>query len=250
MTARWSFEALAVEQFKSNKYERNFFDYEMKASQNYYYANFLIDDLKKDLQECQKAKTDSNELENNFKKLNYYIEQLSGLTGYAVPGNIKTALNQEKLDSATAKETVFYLDLLVRRFRGFTKEEKALKDAVSDSIVNAIGLEGYVKLKDSYYNNRLADILLNNEVPAKSLEMPTRIIQKFEPVFMKPVSINGRAHFYAPYKVVGNLKIDTYLFNLTVIWIVSLILYVTLYFNLLRKLVTYFGTLELKESGN
>ena len=30
MAARWSFEALAVEQFKNNKYERNFFKYNIE----------------------------------------------------------------------------------------------------------------------------------------------------------------------------------------------------------------------------
>ncbi len=43
MTARWSFEALAVEQFKNNRFERNFFRYNLEINQNDWYANFLID---------------------------------------------------------------------------------------------------------------------------------------------------------------------------------------------------------------
>ena len=50
MAARWSFEALAVEQFKNNKYERNFFRYNLEISQNDWYSAFLINDaLKIDL---------------------------------------------------------------------------------------------------------------------------------------------------------------------------------------------------------
>ena len=42
MPARWSFEALAVEQFKNNKYEKNFFRYNMEISQNDWYSAILI----------------------------------------------------------------------------------------------------------------------------------------------------------------------------------------------------------------
>ena len=41
MPARWSFEALAVEQFKNNKYEKDFFKYDMEISQNDWYASIL-----------------------------------------------------------------------------------------------------------------------------------------------------------------------------------------------------------------
>ena len=33
MTARWSFEAMAVEQFKNNKYEKNFFETNIESEQ-------------------------------------------------------------------------------------------------------------------------------------------------------------------------------------------------------------------------
>ena len=39
MTTRWAFEAIAVEQFKNNKYEHNFFFYDMGMSQNNWYSS-------------------------------------------------------------------------------------------------------------------------------------------------------------------------------------------------------------------
>ena len=53
------------------------------------------------------------------------------------------------------------------------------------------------------------------------IETPDRIIQKFAPVYMRPVSKYGRAHFYAPYKKIGNITIDTFWFNIIVLWIVN-----------------------------
>jgi hypothetical protein len=42
MTARWVFEALAVDQFKNNKLEKNFYIYDSEISQNEWYSVFLI----------------------------------------------------------------------------------------------------------------------------------------------------------------------------------------------------------------
>ncbi|HWR74227.1 MAG TPA: ATP-binding cassette domain-containing protein, partial [Bacteroidales bacterium] len=85
MPARWSFEALAVEQYRSNRFERNFFDYDMEISQNEYYASYLIKALEYDLWECRQFKGDARYAEiipDNFKKLDTYIRQLSALAGF------------------------------------------------------------------------------------------------------------------------------------------------------------------------
>ncbi len=48
---------------------------------------------------------------------------------------------------------------------------------------------------------------------------------------MKPGSKYGRAHFFAPYKQIGNLKIGTLIFNVIAIWIMIIFLSVTLYYD-------------------
>jgi ABC-type multidrug transport system ATPase subunit len=249
MTARWSFEALAVEQFKNNRYQKNFFEHDMEASQNYYYAGFMIDVLKKDLRECLKPDTDIKETVVKCRRLKKYIHILSGEAGYETPEFILAGLNRGKLEPETTGQIQSYLELLTRDFRTLSRSAAERKDQVSASIEKEIGREGMIALRDNYYNERLADILLNNEVIDKTLETPEVIIQKYEPAFMKPTSNYGRAHYYSPYKQIGNLKIDTYLFNLSVIWIVTLILYFALYYNLLGRLVISFSRIEFRESG-
>ncbi|MGM0532480.1 MAG: hypothetical protein ACQER7_14130, partial [Bacteroidota bacterium] len=63
------------------------------------------------------------------------------------------------------------------------------------------------------------------------------ILQKKDPIFMDPLSDMGRAHFYAPYKNIKDFHINTFTFNLIVIWIAAIILYYMLVFNVLRKLL-------------
>jgi putative flippase GtrA len=52
MVTRWAYEAISVEQFKSNKLQKPFFQYDMEISQNDWYASFLIPDLKVTVDKC------------------------------------------------------------------------------------------------------------------------------------------------------------------------------------------------------
>jgi hypothetical protein len=64
-------------------------------------------------------------------------------------------------------------------------------------------------------------------------------------VFRNPESKKGRAHFYAPIKQISSLAIDTFWFNLMYIWFFSGLLFVVLYYDVLRKVIAYFETIRL-----
>ena len=249
-TARWSIEALAVEQFKNNEYEKRFFKYDLDESQNAYYASFLIVKLKNDLAICSKYHDSldyRDMVRNKFRRLNFYFNQLSGLAKIS-EGNWKSDLNVENFNTRTEKESTVFLDSLQRCFISFSKYATRRKDAVSDSLEKAIGKAEVVTLRDKYENKRLILLVLNQETIEKTYDQDDKIIQKFNPGFMKATSKFGRAHFYAPIKKLGNLEIDTYWFNIIVIWLETLILYIALYFNLLQKLIKYFENLKFSES--
>ncbi|MCU0363057.1 MAG: hypothetical protein MUE32_06845, partial [Bacteroidales bacterium] len=55
----------------------------------------------------------------------------------------------------------------------------------------------------------------------------------------------GRAHFFAPYKQLGSLKINTLVFNLSVLWLMILSMFVSLYYDLLKKLVRSIEALKM-----
>jgi hypothetical protein len=253
MAARWSFEALAVEQFKNNRYERNFFKFNLEISQNDWYSSFLINALRVDLNECLTIKDSlpyMRTVNEDFGKLNYYIEKLNRLAGFGeIKGNWKSSLNPENFNRESAKEAGKYLDSLSGHFRQVRNTYMAQKDLETKSIQTKLGgVDNLVILKKDHYNKNLEDLVLDRFRVDKSLETDNRIIQKIDPGYMKPVSKFGRAHFYAPYKQIGDIKIDTYWFNIMVLWIVTLILYIVLYYNILEKLIRGFSNLKLKES--
>jgi hypothetical protein len=249
MAARWAFEALAVRQFKDNDFEKHFFKSHMKESQNSYYA-MLIDKLKENLWWCNKLRDSVNHrdlAEERFRRLNYHIDELAELTNI-VPGHWKAGLNAENFNSMVDKETNTYLDSLKRHFNSLIKEAAKIEDAVTDSLDNTIGKEERINLQNNYENKKLIFLVLNQENLKYTYETPNKIIQKYKPGYMKATSKYGRAQYFAPYKLIGNLPVDTYWFNIIVLWIVSLLLYITLYYNLLQKFITYFENLRFTKS--
>jgi ABC-type multidrug transport system ATPase subunit len=247
MTARWSFEALAVDQFRNNAYEKPLFRSNMDASQNYYYGTFLINDrMKKDLWICgnYNDSADYRDITNEcFARLNYHIDQLSGLSGIEY-GTWKDSLNPSGFNAGVKESTTGYLDSL----RLYFMHKHKLANRITDSLMNDLGSEKIIALREDYENEELRTLVMDMLNRDKILPTSKKFIQKSDPGYMKATSRYGRAHFYAPYKFIGNIEIDTYWFNIIVIWLVSLLLYFVLYFNLVQKLMTWFGNLRLPKS--
>ena len=243
MPARWSFEALAVEQHKSNRYERHFFKYDMEISQNNWYASFLIKALTKDLWLCRQYYDSAEQSEiitEKLLRLGSYTERLSGLAGFdKPPAALMGSLNREMFTADAAESLEQYLDSLAGQFRILRKNNIALKDSVTGALVSQIGKEAFLELKENYTNKKLREIVLDEYNDQKTIETPGKIIQRYEPVYMKPVSRTGRAQFYAPFKQIGAMQIETFRFNIIVLWMVSLILYIALYYKLLKRVLSF-----------
>ncbi len=271
MVARWSFEALAVEQFKNNRYERIFFKYDTAETRPDYYATFLIVELEKDLTICSRYRDSSDYkdfVNEKFKRLKYYIDQLSGKAKLS-PGPWENNLNIKDFTPEIRKGTQIYLDSMKSIFHTFRNKIRSREDIVSDSLKLAAGTEALAGLKNkvvskslklaagtaavvdlryNYENKELVKLVLDQLNPDKTVDQDGKIVSKYNPGYMKAASKFGRAHFYAPVKRLGNLEIDTYWFNLLVIWIVSIVLYIALYYKLIRRLLDSFENMNIRKS--
>ena len=247
MVTRWAYEAISVEQFKNKKFQKPFFEYDMALSQDGWYASFLIPALKVKAEECLVAGEDPEYMEyslENFKKLNFHIDELSAITGIK-PGNWIRNLNYDNYNDYIASQTNLILDSLRTSFRTSIRQISLKRDSLYGKITGNIGEEEFRKLRERTYNENMGNILLNRMITDKIFDSKDKLIQKADPVYMKPGSKYGRAHFYAPFKQLGTLKIDTIVFNLIVIWLMTFILFVTLYYNILKRFVDFLESLNL-----
>jgi hypothetical protein len=248
MASRWAFEALAVEQFQDNRFEKRFFEPELIMSESYFRTSFLIPRLQYKLEECNRFLDEGKRNDPRFvSNLTILTNELLILQESAkLPpfDNIHKLLPSE-FDEQISEETNGYLRFIKTRFSDFSAAAGQRKDSIYSALVDSITVEGVFKLKQKNYNKALADWVLNSNEVTKYLETDSRIIQKHEPIFMLPVHPWGRAQFYAPKKLFNGQYVKTLWFNLAVIWMFSLMLFITLQADVLKKLFNYFDGMRL-----
>jgi len=239
MASRWAFEALAVNQFKNNRYEKNFFEYDKEMSNATLKKDFWLlkmndklDSLKTPhLNPPQKGGLTNTQanialIRNELKK-----ELLSDKNL-----NSKTVIETAQWDASKYIETKNYLEGLKKYYIRKYNTASAKKDSVVRTISQKSNIS-LSRLKDDYTNESLKDLVAN---PFEILFVQNKdeFILKYQPVFMDG-AFNSfvRAPFYVSRKNVFGNYYSTYLINFIVIWAMSFLLAITLYFDVLKKLM-------------
>jgi hypothetical protein len=103
--------------------------------------------------------------------------------------------------------------------------------------------------KENYTNKRLEELLVIKGRFKFIREWDSHLVRNTAPVYQVPRSRIGRAHLFSPEKRVGPFSIDTYWFNLGVIWLSALVLYIFLLYDLLRKFVNWNQIRKLRKNS-
>jgi hypothetical protein len=131
MTSRWTFEALAVEQFRNNKYERIFYPYDKEISRYGYITSYVIPTLKSEFDECQRntIKKENHEATSRFVAiLQNEIPPLQRAAGFGPLNGLKI-LSVKKFDIQIVDPAKNYLDSLSRYFSSRLTEVTSRRDA-------------------------------------------------------------------------------------------------------------------------
>lgn len=240
MTSRWAFEALAVTQYKDNKWEKNFFDIEKKKSYAEFRFNYLIPELINKLDGCQRyleQPTAEIDINKNLLILKNEIELLDKSFSKKTFKKLDQ-LNKKSFNSEVAEYTLNYLESKKKYFNKKYNESTIEADKkyteLSKQYPNKNDL---ITLKEDYFSNGLSDLVTNKNSFQTIYETDERLIQMTKPIYKDPESNYGRAHFYAPYKNLFGKKIDTLWFNTGFIWLTTIFMYLALVFDWLKKLL-------------
>jgi hypothetical protein len=98
--------------------------------------------------------------------------------------------------------------------------------------------------KNQYRNESLADLVMNVAVKKRLLEYKGQLIQQINPIFQSPSTdnpLNYRTAFFVSEKNLLGLTVSTFVFDLLVIWSMSVVFYILLYFEAFRKLIGMFS---------
>ncbi|WP_016776882.1 ATP-binding cassette domain-containing protein [Anaerophaga thermohalophila] len=241
ITARWSFEALAVNQFKNNNYMKEFFLYEKLKSNATYRKDYWYPAMKAELMKTAST-SDSQVLKNNVALINNEFskiaEKLPSRPEFEDIRTFKYTPQKEKSEKASQHlERIknFYIGLYNEADRRHEEHRRALMREHPES-----GRFYLTQLRNHYHNEGLERFVRGTDdfFSRRIIRHNNRFVQKFDPVYKEPKHKFIKAHFLAPFKRVGNLQIETYRIDLIVLWAMNFILFILLYNKTLKKLLS------------
>ena len=243
MASRWAYEALAVHQFKNNQFQQNYYPTDLLLSQSIYQKE-LADALQKRLNNAyfnHQKNSNPDQVSANLDLLRNELSIL-GRKDPSEPIEAMANLTPARFDSAVYQNLFDYFDNMKSQSLRLRSNAIQQKEEITAALIHDLnGEQAYLKLKNNHDNESLAEMVLNKRELTRILEHDNRLLRKFEPIYMIPTSSFGRAQFYAPVKIIGSKTMDTLWFNIMVIWVMSAVLYLTLYFDVIRKMLVLFN---------
>ncbi len=251
ITARWAYEALAVYQFKENDYQKQFYAYDKAMSISDFKKNYWIRTLNNKVSFIERHlnnEDNKEEIKKNLELLRHEIgKELESESGRIVKFDKLDRLYPEKIDQETIEDLKKYLDILNKYYIKLYNKANNLKDnIISDYQKTQEGRAKFMKLKRENYNENLAELLKNSNEINRIIEYEGELFQKIDPIFLDPPNKFIKAHFYAPRKQFLGKYYDTFKVNIAVIWFMTIILFIVLYFRLLRKALNFFEESKFK----
>jgi hypothetical protein len=251
MASLWGYEAMAVYNFKNNSFERDYYGYEKIESQADFKSSFLVDELNKKRRFIADNIKDANDSVKQLMRKDLAIIQQTLKEDFFTMQYIRKNAGKG-LDFRTPWQLEKYTPEMDKMLEDFFTGEKGYKKFYQGVYNKAVAerekilfenekKENVNDTKNQYYNESLADLVKNVEEKERIIEYNGQLIQQINPIFQdpRPASIlDYRAKFFSPEKNLLGATVNTYFFNILVIWIMTLFLYITLYFEALRKLMT------------
>ncbi len=252
MTSRWGFEASLVNQFKDNRYESQFYMVNKNMKQAEYKNTYFLPEL-----ETKLSYVVNNYLSEDAKAKRKIGRDLRLLRSELGKETIKVGQNKFKslnllnvndFTPAVHDSTLAFIGKLEKFYNLKYTRNAHVRDSLVSQLTNTPAeKEGFDQLRKAFVNDAISNEVTNANSIIKIVESKGRLIQKVYPIYSDPQPLNFldfRATFYSPEKYFMGYKIDTFWFNIMFIWIMTVILWITLYYDLLRKAVKAFGKLN------
>lgn len=256
MASRWGYEAIAVKQYNGNPYTKGMFHFEMAQSEAKYRNTYWRPEIESIIDITTQYL--DNPDDPQAKTLPYKLAVLDDafrnekFLSKSFAGKFDEFFDVESYSKAKAK---ILKDSVLALRPKYTAQLIMASEAIDSvnydirkSLPEGVSIGHY---KDQYFSERLFSVMQNEGSEDKFVDERGMLIQVMDPGFMVPKKpsnpLNYRAHFYAPLKHFAGMTFDTLYFNLAIIWFMTAIFYVALYYEWMAKFMTFLGNIGKKD---
>lgn len=254
MVTKWGYEALVVHQFKDNKFEKDFYEFEKVENNANYKTVYYIPELEKRLNECielSEKKNDPNikpKFDNNLAVLRKAIlKETQKESPTVICEQPLENLTTEKFTSDMGFITLGYIEQLKEYYSKIFDTASQKRDKIVNYLVKKD--KGFYEAKRrAYHNESISDLATKALEKNKILQYKDELVQQYDPVYRDPIPnhfLDFRTHFLAPRKYFMGTLFDTFWFNVAMIWLMTIIFYITLYYESLKKFLELFSKIKL-----
>ena len=242
MVSRWSYEALAVYQYKENPYMTPFYDYEKAKADADYQARWLSDELRERLATLDKYLENPSEqaaqrASESFNVIARWLRDVDFSGKPTLPSTLSD-LSQKQLEQLDEFLTVFE-----NKYQDDYNKASSLLEKKMDFIRRKYRTD-LLNEQNTFFNQSMADLVRNVKTQEPVTQSGDRLIRQTNPVFMdhEPSGpLDYRAPFFVPFKNWLGIQFSTLKFNLLAIWMLSAVMYISLYFRWFHKVIAFFG---------
>jgi ABC-type multidrug transport system ATPase subunit len=239
VTARWGYEALAVKQFVDNKYEKKFYEYDKAMSvarfKKDYWSSKLKGNLDKITIDLKRGSRDSDFNDNLLLLSNEIKKEMAVLP--EIKYEYLDFLTPDRITPEVVLSTQNYVEIIRKYYVKKYNEANTWRDELVNKLETA-DKAAFQELRNDYFNTSLEEFVVSEKETQKTIDFHGELVQKLDPIYMDPKYKLIKAHFYSPTKPIFGYKIDTYIINVLVIWTMTFILYLILYFRILKKVLS------------
>ena len=228
-----------MEQFRGNGYMADFFEEEKELSRVRYLSDLLLTELLGRVEFIAGQIQAGKPAKDFASKLTIIRNEVMELDRDEVLPSLAVAdsITPEKFSPRIAGFTTLHLKDL-QRF--YLTRKNSLRKQMDDKVFNLnhqFGRNYLFNLKQHNHNLAIENLVMNGGSNEYYRETSSGLMQKVAPVYKIPDFNFGRAHFLASEKRVFSVSVPTLAFNVLVIWLMTIFLYVALYFDWIRKIL-------------
>ena len=246
MASRWAFEAFMVTQFKDNPFEQPFYDLHQKEAEADYKRTYLVPALESKLtyvlsQRAHWRDQSDKNISDAFDLLRNEITYELAKVGTENLPEVER-LQTGKFDSTVYFKTKEFLSALRRYYAIRSNKAKEERESLVAQLTDTPEKrKRYQAFRLRYENESVTSMVENSNETSRIVEWKGRLVQKFYPIYFKDHRprnyFDFQSNFFVPTKYFMGRTFDTFYFNLTVIWFMTIFLFITLYFDVFKKLV-------------
>ena len=249
MASRWAFEAFMVTQFKDNPFEKQFYDIDKVIAESDYKRIYYIPELESHLALCLNSRrhwlnpqyeplTNSLTLLRNEigHELQYIGEENFPYVDELVVGRFDSTIHRNAMNFLSTLKQVYLL-----------RQNKAMRNRenlISELTTTPEKEKSYHHVRNKFQNKQVSAAVKNISTPNRIVENEGKLYQRIYPIYQEEHKPNHvldfSANLFQPTKHFLGHYFDTLYFNISVIWGMTVILFIALYFDLLKKFMELF----------